>query len=70
MTMEQALWTLLERFLNVAGKLVICVLFFQIGMKGFYPRYPFSGVKNGCYLFLILFAVYLFTRTILKQSLS
>lgn len=60
--MYDALMTLMENMLNIAGKLVLCVFLFQWGIKRLWPHYPLAGFKKSWFLFVALLGVYGFVR--------
>jgi len=60
--MYEALMKLMETTLNIAFGIVLCVFLFQFGIKRFWPRYPFSGFRKSCFLFIALLGVYGFIR--------
>lgn len=60
--MYDALMTLIEKILNVAGNLVVYVFLFQWGIKRLWLRYPLSGFKKSFFLFVALLGVYGFVR--------
>lgn len=64
--MRDVLMTFMETILNISGKVVLCVFLFQWEIKGFWPRYPFSGAKESFFLFVLLLGVYGFIRGLIN----
>lgn len=60
--MEEGVLIFLRNSLNVIGKLTIFLIFFQIGIKQIWDKYPYSGFKKSFFLFLVLLGVYGFIR--------
>lgn len=62
MTPYEAIMKLMATSVNAIGNILICVVLFQIGIKRFWPKYPFAGFKKGLFLLVTLLGIHAFIR--------